>query len=87
MQLSFALQPGDRYRIIIGMDILKEYKIMIDLSQEAMRFKIKEEKVNLKLTPRKTIFKSKQIKDYFDYLRKGRTIRKAQANKLEEEES
>lgn len=59
------------------MDILKEYKMIVDSNSEAIKFKIKDEKVNLKLTPRKTIFGSKQIRDYFEYLRKGRTIMKA----------
>jgi hypothetical protein len=32
LPFSFALQPGERYKIIIGMDILKENKMILDLS-------------------------------------------------------
>jgi hypothetical protein len=53
MTVQFALLGGDRYKIIVGMDILKEKKMMIDLAQEVLRFKLMNgEKVNLKLTTR-----------------------------------
>ena len=60
MPVEFALLGGDRYKIIIGMDILKEHKMVVDLAQETLRFKLpSEDKVNLKLVPRGTIFKTK----------------------------
>ena len=60
MAVQFALLGGDRYKIIIGMDILKENKMVIDLAQEVLRYKLaNQEKVNLKLTPRAVIFKTK----------------------------
>lgn len=60
MPIEFALLGGDRYKIIIGMDILKERKMMIDLSQECLKFKLtNEEKVNLKLTHRHAVFRTK----------------------------
>ena len=68
------------------MDVLKEYGILVDLKLDTLKFKLKEEKVHLKMTPRKVVFKTKQIKAYFDYLRKGRAIVKAQTNALEEED-
>ncbi len=74
MKISFALQTGDRYKIIIGMDVLSQCKAQLDFAAETLKFKVKEDKVNLKLTQRKVIWKSKQLKDYFDYVRKGRRI-------------
>ena len=60
MPIELALLGGDRYKIIIGMDILKEYKMMIDLSQECLKFKLtNEEKVNLKLTHRSPVLRTK----------------------------
>ena len=59
LPVSFCLQPGERYKIIIGMDLLKEWGMTVDLNQEVLRFKLKEDKINLKLTQRKVIFKSK----------------------------
>lgn len=60
MDVEFALLGGDRYKIIVGMDILKEHKMTIDLAQETLRFKLpSEDKVNLKLVHRGTIFKTK----------------------------
>lgn len=85
MKISFALQTGDRYKIIIGMDVLSQYKAQLDFAAESLKFKIKEDKVNLKLTQRKVIWKSKQLKEYFDYVRKGRQIVK-EANEVEEED-
>ncbi len=87
MDFSFALQPGERYKIIIGMDIIKEHKLILDFNTDCIKFKGKnDEKVHLKLTPRKVVFRTKQIKDYFDYIRKGRAITKAQTNEVQEEE-
>ena len=71
------------------MDLLKEWGMAIDLNQEVLRFKMQNDKVNLKLTPRKLIFKSKQIKEFWEYTRKGRTFTKANKttnNALEEDE-
>lgn len=60
MPIKFALLGGDRYKIIIGMDILKEKKMMVDLSQEVLKFKLdNNEKVSLKLTNRKVVFTTK----------------------------
>ena len=72
---------GDRYKIIIGMDILKN--MIIDLNQEVLRYKLDDNtKVNLKLTPRSVVFRTKQVKEYREYLRKIQpTIN--QANELE----
>ncbi len=71
------------------MDLLKEWGMTVDLNQEVLRFKLKEEKINLKLTQRKVIYKSKQIKEYWDYIRRGKTItkatNKASNNALEED--
>ena len=50
--------------------------MMIDLGQEVLRFKLETEKVNLKLTPRSTVFKSKQIKEFLTYIRQVRAARK-----------
>ena len=89
LPVSFCIQPGERYKIIIGMDILKEWGMTLDLNQEVLRFKLKDDKVNLKLTPRKMIYRSKQIKEYWDYIKKGRTITKANKvsnNALEEDD-
>ncbi len=87
MNLSFALQPGERYKIIIGMDIIREHKLILDFNTDSIKFKGKNgEKVHLKLTPRKTMFKTKQIKGYFDYMKKGKAIVKAQTNEVQEEE-
>ena len=69
MPIEFALLGGDRYKIIIGMDILHDRKMLVDLAQESLKFKLpSEEKVNLKLTPRSAIFKSKQLRAYREYL-------------------
>ncbi len=69
MQVSFALQTGDRYKIIIGMDVLSKYKA---------RVQDQGGQVNLKLTQRKVIWRSKQLKEFFDYIRKGRQIVKGE---------
>lgn len=69
LPIKFALLGGDRYKIIIGMDILKEKKMTLDLAQEVLRFKLgQDEKINLKLTPRNVVFKTKQLKAYRDYI-------------------
>ena len=46
---SFALQPGDRYKIIIGMDILKKNGMVVDVGNEILKGKINGEKVQMKL--------------------------------------
>ncbi len=59
----------------------------MDFNTNSIKFKGKNgEKVHLKLTPRQIVFKTKQIKDYFDYVRKGKAIVKAQTNEVQEEE-
>ncbi len=69
------------------MDIIKEHKLILDFNTDCIKFKGKnDEKVHLKLTPWKVVFRTKQIKDYFDYIRKGRAITKAQTNEVQEEE-
>lgn len=42
---NFALQPGDRYKIIIGMDILEKYNMVVDIGSKSLKCKIKEEKI------------------------------------------
>ncbi len=64
------------------MDILREYGIMVDCKNDSLKYKMGEEKIHLKLTPRKIIFKTKQLKEYFEFMRKGRAIVKA--NEVEE---
>ena len=54
------------------MDILKKYAMMVDVGGEILKCKINNEKMQMKLVPRKVAFKTKQIKEYFDFLRKGR---------------
>ncbi len=83
MPVEFALLGGDRYKIIIGMDILKEHKMVVDLAQETLRFKLhSEDKVNLKLVPRGTIFKTKQLRSYREYVQNVRS-KTANANVLD----
>jgi hypothetical protein len=64
------MMQGDRYKIIIGMDLLKNYAGNMDFSTEILRLKLKNgNKVNLKLTSRQTVFKTKQVQAYRKYLR------------------
>ena len=54
------MMQGDRYKIIIGMDLLKNYAGNMDFSTEILRLKLKNgNKVNLKLTSRQIVFKTK----------------------------
>ena len=55
---------------------------MVDCKNDSLKYKMGEEKIHLKLTPRKIIFKTKQLKEYFEFMRKGRAIVKA--NEVEE---
>ena len=72
--INFTLLANDRYKLIIGMDILKTCKANIDAATDVLRWKDnKGEKVSLKLTPRSTIFRTKVFKNYRDYVRKIRT--------------
>lgn len=60
MPIKFALMQGERYKIIIGMDLLKEYRAVVDVSAGILKYKLSNEtKVNLKMVPRSTIFKTK----------------------------
>lgn len=74
MPVEFALLGGDRYKIIIGMDILRERKMIVDLQAESLKFKLNNgDKVNLKLNPRSAVFKTKQLRSYRDYIRSIRS--------------
>ena len=71
MPVQFAIMQGDRYKIIIGMDILRKYAIQVDLAQEVLRYRTeKAGKVQLKLTPHQVIYKTKHVQQYREYLRK-----------------
>lgn len=60
MPIQFAMMQGERYKIIIGMDILKQYGATVDTNAEVLKFKLNNgTKVNLKMTPRSTVFKTK----------------------------
>jgi hypothetical protein len=60
MPVNFAIMQGERYKIIIGMDLLKKYSATVDVGSEILRYKLDNgSKVNLKLTPRATVFKTK----------------------------
>ncbi len=84
MPVQFAIMQGDRYKIIIGMDILRKFGMMVDLGQEVLRYKTeKAGKVQLKLTPRQVIFRTKQVQQYREYLRKMQ-YNKTGVNHLEE---
>ena len=61
--------------------------MLVDLNQEVLRFKLKDEKISLKLTPRNTIYKSKQAQDFYTYLRNGKAIIKADNNEVAIEDS
>jgi hypothetical protein len=52
------------------MDLLKQYSGNMDFNTEVLRLKLKDgQKVNLKLTPRSIVFKTKQVQAYRTYLR------------------
>lgn len=66
------------------MDILKRYAMMVDVGGEILKCKINDDKMQMKLVQRKVAFKTKQIKEYFDFLRKGKQIIKATTHEVEE---
>lgn len=77
---------GERYKIIIGMDIIRKYKMTLEYNQDLLRFRTENgAKVNLKMTPRTTIFKTKQVSNYRNFLRsiQGSTHRSS-ANEVSE---
>lgn len=85
MPIEFALLAGDRYKIIIGMDILRERRMIVDLMAESLKFKLNDgDRINLKLVPRREVFRTKQLKAYRDYIRTIRS-QKATANAAEED--
>lgn len=46
--------------------------MMVDVGSEVLRCKINDEKIQMKLVQRKAAFRTKQIKEYFEYLKKGK---------------
>lgn len=58
--------------------------MMVDVGGEILRCKINNEKIQMKLVQRKIAFKTKQVKEYFDFLRKGKEIIQATTNDAEE---
>ena len=60
MPIQFVIMSGERYKFIVGMGIIRKYKMTLEYGQDLLRYKTESgAKVNLKMTPRATIFKTK----------------------------
>ena len=87
LRVQFAVLPGDKYKVILGMDVLMQLQASISVPRQTLTAKFKNgESCSLKMAERRALFKSTTFKNYFQYVRQIRKTPTKEANALELQE-
>ena len=65
--------PGDKYKIILGMDVLMQLQATVNIPRSVLSVKFGDgEAAQLKMAERKALFKTPAFRNYFQYVRQHR---------------
>ena len=68
--MQFAVLPGDKYKIILGMDVLMQLQATVNIPRSILSVKFEDgEAAQLKMAERRALFKTPAFKNYFQHVR------------------
>ena len=66
LKIQFAVLPGDKYKIILGMDVLMQLQATVNIPRSILSVNFGDgEAAQLKMAERRALFKTPAFKNYF----------------------